>query len=85
MKFSLQLDNVVKKLGNFTALDNISLNVEEVKYLHILALTVQANQLQSVFCLVFCKQHQAMRKCLEWMLGKTQQKSISELRMCRVM
>ena len=29
MKFSLQLDNVVKKFGNFRALDNISLNVEE--------------------------------------------------------
>jgi len=29
MNFSLQLDNVVKKFGNFKALDNISLNVEE--------------------------------------------------------
>jgi len=29
MKFSLQLDNVVKKFGNFKALDGISLNVEE--------------------------------------------------------
>jgi len=29
MKFSLQLDNIVKKFGNFKALDNISLNVNE--------------------------------------------------------
>jgi ABC-2 type transport system ATP-binding protein len=29
MKFSLQLDNVVKRFGNFKALDNISLNIEE--------------------------------------------------------
>jgi ABC-2 type transport system ATP-binding protein len=40
-EYAIELNNLTKKFGDFTAVDDLSLQVKKVKYLVFLALMVQ--------------------------------------------